>query len=68
MSSLLQLLLTFVPMIPKLIETGQATLALYDNVRKVIDEHRKPNEPEWNDLETMIARDQAIVRDRSRDV
>ncbi len=68
MSAILQLLLTIVPMIPKLIEAGQATFDLYDKVQEVIDENRSPDQKEWADLEAMIKRDQAAVRDTSRDV
>jgi hypothetical protein len=68
MSAVLTLLLTIVPMIPKLIEAGQATFDLYDKVKKVIDENRSPNQAEWDQLEAMIAEQQAIVRDTSKDV
>lgn len=68
MPAILQLLLTIVPMIPKLIEAGQATFDLYDQVKKVIDENRSPTQQEWDELEKMIADQQAIVRDTSKDV
>lgn len=67
MSTILTLLLTVVPLIPKWIAAGEATVDLYTKVQKVIDENRKPSEPEWDELEAMIAKDQATVRDKSRD-
>lgn len=68
MPAILSLLLQFVPMIPGLISAGKATVDLYSSVQKVIDENRSPSQPEWDDLEAMIRRDQAVVRDTSRDV
>lgn len=68
MSAILTLLMTIVPLIPKLIETGMATIDLYDKVREVIAQNRSPTSAEWDQLEAMIDRDQAIVRDTSRDV
>lgn len=68
MSGILSLLLTIVPMIPKLIDAGVATYDLYGKVKKVIDENRSPDQSEWDDLEKMIAEQQAIVRDTSKDV
>ncbi len=68
MPAILQLLLTIVPLIPKLIEAGQATVDLYSKVQTVIDENRSPDQAEWDELEAMIARDQKAVRDTSRDV
>jgi hypothetical protein len=66
--AILTLLLQLVPMIPKLIETGRATLDFYDVVQKVIDENRSPDQREWDDLEQVIRQDQALVREMSRDV
>lgn len=68
MSAVLNLLLQLVPMIPRLIESGWATVDLYTKVQKVIDENRSPDQREWDDLETFIAQQQAVVRDTSRDV
>lgn len=68
MPAILQLLLTVVPLIPRLIEAGTATVDLYSKVQKVIDENRSPDQAEWAELEAMIQRDQATVRDQSRDV
>lgn len=68
MPAILSLLLTIVPMIPKWIEAGQATFDLYSQVKRVIDENRSPDQAEWDQLEAMIAEQQAIVRDTSRDV
>jgi hypothetical protein len=67
-SSVLKLLQEIVPRIPKWIETGTATVALYDNVMTVIRENRPPTSAEWDALEASIAADQAVVRDKSRDV
>lgn len=67
MSAILQLLLTIVPLIPKMIEAGTATVDLYAKVQEVIDQNRSPDQAEWAELEAMIARDQAAVRDTSRD-
>jgi hypothetical protein len=67
MPAILQLLLTIVPLIPKMIEAGTATVDLYAKVQEVIDENRSPDQAEWAELEAMIARDQAVVRDSSRD-
>jgi hypothetical protein len=66
--SVLTLLLTIVPLIPKLIDAGLATVDLYKTVQKVIDENRSPDQREWDDLEQIIRQDQALVRDTSRDV
>lgn len=68
MPAILTLLLQIVPLIPRLIEAGTATIDLYSNVQKVIDENRSPDQAEWDELEAMIKRDQAVVRDTSRDV
>lgn len=68
MTAILSLLLTLVPLIPKMIDAGAATIDLYAKVRKVIAENRSPDRAEWDELEAMIERDQATVRDTSRDV
>lgn len=68
MPAILQLLLTIVPLIPKLIDAGQATVDLYSKVQEVIDQNRSPDNAEWDELEAAIKRDQAVVRDTSRDV
>lgn len=68
MKSVLVLLKEVVPLIPGWIEAGKVGFDIYDKVRAVIAEHRSPNEPEWSSLEMQIARDQAAVRDTSRDV
>lgn len=68
MPAILSLLLQVVPMIPKLIEAGQDAVELYSNVQKVIAENRSPDQAEWAQLEAMIAEQQAIVRDTSKDV
>ena len=68
MSAILQLLLAVVPMIPRWIEAGTATVDLYAKVQKVIDENRSPDQAEWDELEAAIKHDQATVRDTSRDV
>lgn len=68
MSAILSLLLEFVPLIPRLIDAGTATVDLYAKVQKVIDENRSPDVAEWDQLEAMIKRDQAVVRNTDRDV
>ena len=68
MLPIVSLLMTIIPMIPRLIETGQATVDLFNTVQKVIDENRSPSQPEWDQLEAMISQAQAQVRDTSRDV
>jgi hypothetical protein len=68
MPAILQLLLTIVPLIPKMIAAGEATVDLYAKVRQVIAENRSPDHAEWDELEAMIQRDQAVVRDTSRDI
>ncbi len=67
MPAILQLLLTIVPLIPKMIEAGTVTVDLYAKVQEVIGQNRSPDQAEWAELEAMIARDQAAVRDTSRD-
>ena len=68
MNSILKLLLEVVPLIPGWIQAGKATVSLYDTVQNVIAENRKPSEPEWTELENMIAADMAAINDTSRDV
>lgn len=68
MPAILLLLMEIVPRIPQWIAAGQATYDLYDKVKQVIAEHRTADQPEWTTLEAMIARDQATVRDKSRDL
>lgn len=68
MSAILNLLLQLVPMLPGLIESGRATVDLYESVRKVIAENRLPDQREWSDLETFILQQQAMVRATDRDV
>lgn len=68
MPGILALLQAIVPLIPSLIETGKATVDLYDKVSQVISENRAPNSEEWDALERQVAEGQAVVRDTSRDV
>jgi hypothetical protein len=68
MSAILELLLNFVPMIPKLVEAGTTTLDIYRVVQNVIDQNRSPAQAEWDHLEQIIKQDQALIRDMSRDV
>ena len=65
---MLALLLTYVPMIPKLVEAGLATYEAYDKVQTIINENRKPNEPEWDALEAQINEDRARLHDTSKDI
>lgn len=67
MPAILNLLLQIAPLIPKLIDAGTATVDLYAQVQRVIDENRSPDQAEWDQLEAMIRRDQEVVRDTSRD-
>lgn len=68
MPAIVQLLMTIVPLIPRMVEAGQATVDMFNKVQQVIDENRSPTQPEWDQLEAMISQAQAQVRDTSRDV
>jgi len=65
---MLKLLTDFVPLIPELIKTGLATYETYTKVQTIIDENRKPSEPEWDTLEAQIKSDKAALHDTSRDI
>lgn len=65
---MLALLTTLIPLLPKLAAAGFDVYQLYDRARTIIAENRKPTEPEWDELERQIERDQATIRDTSRDV
>lgn len=67
-NAVLKLLQEVVPRIPGWIQAGEATVELYENVMTVIRENRPPSSAEWDKLEADIAKQQAIVRDTSRDV
>ena len=68
MPAIVQLLMTIVPLIPRMIEAGQATVDIFNTVQKIIDENRSPDQAEWDQLEAMISQAQQTVRDTSRDV
>lgn len=57
-----------IPLIPGWIDAGVATIGLYQQIRKLIDEDRSMTAAEREQLETMIAADEARVNDTSRDV
>ena len=63
-----EILKKYIGLLPDLISTGVVGIEAYDRVSTIIRERRKPNEPEWDELESMILKNQAIVRDTSRDV
>lgn len=65
--NVLTMLTNFIPLIPSLISAGLTTYDAYSKVQKIIDENRKPSEPEWDELEAQIKKDQATLHDTTKD-
>jgi hypothetical protein len=71
LGTILAFVLELVPRIPSLIEAGADAVKLFNGVQEIIQEHRSPDEPEWDALEAQIAEMQNApggLRDTSRDV
>lgn len=68
---MLQLLQQLIPLIGNIAQLGADITPLVNGVRTMFDEHRQPDDPEWDVLEGQITAFQnkaGGLRDTSRDV
>lgn len=62
------LIMSVLPLLPKLIETGIATVDAFAKIRTLIAEDRSLTPEERNQLEAAIAQREAVLNDTTRDV